>query len=67
MSWPCLSEQISSKEQLFCMGPRTVPCLTRLHASNDCVFPTGVVTMISAFLFKNNTYNRGQESTSVVR
>ena len=33
------------------MGPRTVPCLTRLNISNNCVFPKSVPTVISAFLF----------------
>ena len=33
------------------MGPRPVPCLTRLHTSNDCAFLKGVLTVI-AFLFK---------------
>ena len=49
MLWSCRTEQISSKDQLLSKGPRTVPSLTRLHISNDCVFPKGVLTMISAF------------------
>ena len=55
MTYPWPSAQLSSREQLFNTGPKTVPCLTMLFIWNGSVFPTGVLTVIIAFLFSWNT------------